>query len=314
MKMDLAPWQEHWQGGPAVWDQVARELRNTGVATVALPCAMESWNARAFQTARAAFDMVHETPSSVLWIPLDANSSNATGYHTAGGENSLSRYNEHREGFVVSDNQSLVIDTLPEFGDQMQQLSEILHTIADHTLEAIERDLDIEPGWFQQKLGPTKSSSQFHVKRYVVPEHFSSSSSCHDNQPRILLPKHTDPSLISVIVHDAEGCNPGAMGLEYFNRLDHTWRPVPLHGHGVAVLLVGAVLSHLTGNTFPSIQHRVVYDEANPERIAATLFVRPQLTATLEGPPSDQLPANQKRAITFATWISRVSKNYSKGK
>ena len=138
--IDLAPLQDHWPG-PAVWDQVARarELRNTGVATVALPHLIEGWNARALQTARSAFEMVHTTPSSVLWIPLDANSANATGYHhNAGGENSLSRYNEHREGFVVSDNQPLDVNTLPEFGDQMQQISETLHTIADYALEAIE--------------------------------------------------------------------------------------------------------------------------------------------------------------------------------
>ena len=132
----------------------------------------------------------------------------------------------------------------------------------------------------------------------MVPAHYASSS--HDNQPRVLLPKHTDPSLISVIVHDAEGCNPGAMGLEYFCHLDHTWRPVPFHGHGIAVLLVGAVLSHLTGNTFPSIQHHVVYDKAKMERVAATLFVRPQLSATLEGHPvTNYQPTTNKEPLHF---------------
>ncbi len=309
---NLVPSHRHWPSKDT-WDKVATELRDIGVATVDLPPSIEEDNEHAFGIARSALTVIKESPSSILWIPVDADSVHATGYHTAGGENSLSRYNEYREGFVISDDHSLEMETVPEFCSSIEKLSGNLHKVADHALEAIERQLDIAPGWFQKNLGPTKSTSQFHIKRYVVPEDDSGSS---DNGPRVVLPMHTDPSLLSIIVHDAKGRNENAMGLEYISSAKNTWRPVPFHGHSVAVVFVGSVLSYMTGNTFPSIKHRVVHDIANRERIAATLFVRPQLTATLQVPPSKQLSENmnQKKSVMFSTWITRVSRNYGKKK
>jgi isopenicillin N synthase-like dioxygenase len=322
-----------------VWDQVAKDLRTTGVATVDLSQTAEDLHGRSFATARIALDAVQESPDCIVWIPVDADSAHATGFHSAGGANSLSRYNAHREGFVVSDNDTLEMETVPAFRHSMTDLSKSLHTIANHTLEAIERQLDIHPGWFQENLGPTITSSQFHVKRYVVPVEFdddhdepaASSTSGddkeHSSEPRILLPMHTDPSLISVVLHDAKGRNPSARGLQYYCSDERRWIPVPFHGHGVAVLFVGSVLSYMTGNTiFPSIKHRVIHDQHQEKddsssleearrRVAATLFVRPQLPATLQVPPSCQLleiAARKKPAVTFSTWIARVSKNYSK--
>lgn len=306
-----------------VWDRVAKDLRTTGVTTVDLSQSKGDLHRRSFSTARSAFEAVKQSPCCVLWIPVDADSAHATGFHSAGGDNSMSRYNAHREGFVVSDDQRLEMQTVPEFGQGMTDLSKSLHVIADQTLGAIERQLGIPPGWFQETLGPTMTSSQFHVKRYVVPNFPDGNDGMGDDlssEPRILLPMHTDPSLISVIVHDAKGRNPSARGLQYFSPIEKVWLPVPFHGHGVAVLFVGSVLSYITGNMFPSIKHRVIYQDddshfSSNERVAATLFVRPQLSATLHVPPSNQLSesaARKKPPVIFSTWISRVSRNYSK--
>ena len=301
--------------GDEVWDRAANALCKIGVATVDLPPAIEEVHARSFKTFRHALDRVKEDPSTVEWIPVDAGSTHATGYHTAGGDNSLSRYNEHREGFVFSDDQMLDVDGVPEFRASMVNLSSSMHAIANQVMEALELQLDIPKGWFQQNLGPTASSSQFHVKRYFTP----SDKDYDDNEPQILLPMHTDPSLISVVIHDAPGRNHLAMGLEYFCPVQRAWQPVPYHGHGTAVVFLGSVLSFITSNALPSVKHRVVRDGGNSknQRVAATLFVRPQLEAKLHTPPSTQLQeknTNSKQPVTFSTWIARVSRNYGKRK
>ena len=316
------------------WDEVAKSLRRLGVATVDLhDVDLEALHAHSFSVALAALNMVKQSPESVLWIPVHATdpsaAHHATGYHTAGGENSLSRYNQYREGFVVSDHQFFGVTGLlsGNFETSMRDLSSSLHDIAEKSLGAIERELELSCGWFQEHLGPTRECSQFHVKRYVVPDDVGeekdhepncSRSEGHDERPRILLPMHTDPSLISVILHDAEGKNPTAMGLEYFDAQVQRWIPVPFHGHGVAIIFVGSVLSYMTGNRYPSVKHRVVQDPLYPERMAATLFVRPHPSACLVVPPSphllEQTKQRKKKPVTFAIWIARVSRNYSKRK
>lgn len=299
-----------------VWDRAATNLRHIGVATIDLALAREEAHARSFATAQIALNVAHETPTSVKWIPINADSAHATGYHTAGGENSLSRYNAHREGFVFSDDQTFDVEEVVDFKVDMEGLSASLQSVADQVLRALERQLDIPAGWFQQNLGPLRTSSQFHVKRYACRLDRNPQNS---SEPQILLPMHTDPSLISVIVHDVPGRNPSAMGLQYCCPMEKSWRPVPFHGHGVAVVFVGSVLSYMTGNAFPSTKHRVVWEDYTPnERVAATLFVRPQLDAVLHFLPSEHLSREKmdrrKQPVTFSSWISRVSRNYAKKK
>lgn len=302
------------------WDDVAKALRTLGVATVDFDDELEAVHARSFSLSLVALNVVKRSPESVPWIPVSANSASATGYHSAGGDNSLSRYNQYREGFVVSDHQFFGVDGVSDFQTAMMDLSSSLHDVAEKSLAAIERQLEIPCGWFQENLGPTRTSSQFHVKRYVFPDQHEAnvvdSGDGGEDEPRVVLPMHTDPSLISVILHDAKGKNPSAMGLEYFNEQRQSWIPVPFHGHRVAIVLVGSVLSYMTGNLYPSIKHRVVEDRGHPERVAATLFVRPQPCAALSIPPSPQLDEKvmRKKPVTFAIWIARVSRNYSKRK
>jgi len=359
-----------------VWDEIAQTLQRVGVATIDLDDdEMEALYSHSFSVVRSALNIVKDSPDSVPWIPTTTDNNNtnnnnsssststttaahhATGYHTAGGVNSLSRYNEYREGFVVSDDQFFDVNGVSmsnnhTFEGSMKDLSHNLHMIAEQSLSAIERQLQLPTNWFQDNLGPTRTCSQFHVKRYVVPDqnedehHYNPESTLNMNRlhddgkeeedddiieknddvvvvpppipprRRILLPMHTDPSLISVILHDAKGKNLHAMGLEYLDGQVQQWIPVPFHGHRIAIVFVGSVLSYMTGNLYPSVKHRVVEDRRYQDRMAATLFVRPQPQAALVIPPSPHLQEQRikrkKTAVTFAVWIARVSRNYSK--
>ena len=225
-----------------------------------------------------------------------------------------------------------------------------LHGIADRVLLSIEKKLELSDdfstsctsdlptskrpgsqridseqravGWFQRQLGPTETSSQWHLKRFVIggededeDEANRNSNDGNDtvaNGPaiqrtehgeRITLPMHTDPSLLSVVIHDGHGESshdepvvgavkdsreaPGALGLQYFHPEEKRWEEPELHGHSVATIFVGSVLAHLTCGTYPAAKHRVVETastqaSAPPKRrMAATLFVRPQPSSLL---------------------------------
>jgi hypothetical protein len=236
----------------------------------------------------------------------------------------------------------------------------LLHHIAEQVLVALERKLHLPLGWFQEHYGPTRTNSQWHIKEYVVipttnsllsestaaPVAASSGGDQHQYQVEEIwsnhqqqatamwLPVHTDPSLISVLIHDVPMhlANSGAQGLQYYHQLSNDispWHEIPLAGHGVAVILVGSVLHAVTGGYFPAAKHRVVHsgpltmtessittrnnNNVSPSRMAATLFVRPAPTAKLMVPPSPFLRhVPTKRNVTFAEWNARVARNYQK--
>jgi isopenicillin N synthase-like dioxygenase len=265
-----------------------------------------------FDKARLALEWVERHPDAVRHILPDEDSAHVTGHHV---EDGLSRYNAHRQGFVFSNGQTLSIQGMPEFQHDMQRWFQSLHSMAESVLTELEQAWQLPEKWFQQSLGPTSSSSQWHVKRFTRPDNIDDM-----NNDLEWLPLHTDPSLISIVIHDAPGKQEGAMGLQVQqSSLDgrKQWRPVPNHGHAVATVLVGSVLSFITGGRTPAAKHRVVYTEQENDmtRLAATLFVRPQGTATLMVPPS---PLFQdvflKKKITFDQWSARVSRNYMKNK
>ena len=181
-------------------------------------------------------------------------------------------------------------------------------------LSALERRLALERGWFEASFGPIGDHAQWHVKRYR-PEFVASNG--------VLLPVHTDPSLISVVAHDAPGVEeararagvPGRLRLgRRCNRKKGAWAEVPYHGHGVLTVFTGSVLDRITGGAFPAARHRVTKEtnerDAAP-RLAATFFWRPAPWATLRVPPSPRLrvPAQLKQ-MRFDTWCRRVAKRY----
>lgn len=295
-----------------MWDLVVEELEcQGGMTLVKLPPNVAKVHAHAFQVARCCLenDACHHGNVSVT-IPPDADSAHVTGYHPPQG---MSHYNAFREGFVFSDG-NLIGDN--NFKEAMQDMFASLHGIAQHVLSALERKWELPFNWFQKSLGPTHCHSQWHIKRYVL-------ETRADDDDFILLPLHTDPSLISIVVHDREGTTHqkgvggGAMGLQY--QLEGQWMDVPTSGHDVATIFVGSLLSYITGNTIKAAKHRVVNQKSgsssSSSRMAATLFVRPRGTALLQVPPSLHFQnVTMKKIKDFQAWNNRVSRNYMKQK
>ena len=258
----------------------------------------------------------------------DADTAHVTGMHPAGA---LSSYNACREGFVFSDGAMFSVPPAREdaaeaaaFEDAMKALFDVALGVATATLRAMERRMEIPDGWFEDAFGPLASNAQWHVKRYrpkASPPHAvsvagaSRASSASSADKTVLLPVHTDPSLVSVVVHDAAGVVAGAKGLEHLSSGDSgIWTEVPLHGHGVACVLVGSVMDRITSGAYPAARHRVAV--VDPEalglgRVVATFFWRPAPGATLRPPPSPVIPSCAKfKTMKFGTWCKRTAKRY----
>ncbi|KAL3782400.1 hypothetical protein HJC23_005448 [Cyclotella cryptica] len=332
------------------FDQCAQTLEADGYALLSLPQHGEvvASLSQAFATARWALDVVSKSRDSsdpsettgckvVPLIDPESDSASWTGYHCAASTNG--RYNEFREGFVFSNGEMFDIqmrnhkadldcisaETQRSFGNEMNEMFHIMHdVIADGILRAIERRLQLPHLYFKTALGPTDNSSQWHMKRYVVDSSSLERQRQGSNETLTLLPVHTDPSLISVVVVDQRGVNTGGMGLEVFHSKTCTWEEISHHGHAIAIIFVGSVLSHLTpGQSFPAAKHRVVRwwsDETlscKCQRVVATLFVRPHGDARMKPLASPLLQCEDDQAknyMTFRQWNSRVARNYMKKK
>ena len=272
--------------------------------------------ATCFGEARRAMPHVSSLlPGDQLAIPPDANSAHASGAHAAGWGSS---YNAAREGFVFSDGASFGVpaddpEAAADFERAMRRAFVAALAAAREVLFALERRLALESGWFEHNFGPLGDHAQWHVKRYR-PERVSENAIGGDGAA-VVLPVHTDPSLVSVVAHDAPGVREGARGLEYLEPLGGrgAWTEVPHHGHGVLTVFTGSVLDRITGGAFPAARHRVVSrkeDNAAP-RLAATFFWRPAPWAVLRVPPSPRLPAlGQFKQMRFDTWCKRTAKRY----
>jgi isopenicillin N synthase-like dioxygenase len=286
---------------------------------------------------------------------------------------------------TTTTNTATVVTT--SFKDDCLQMFTLLHTIADMVLSNIGQHLQLphrhpapcnnnnnkeeeeeangeeNPNdYIQTHYGPTLHHSQWHLKRYTYHPHME----CHPTPPPtttikegidpplpdpiVLLPSHTDPSIISIVILDQPHIQNGAMGLQYWRQKCHNtssssspkgeWVEVPYSGHDVAIVFVGSILQYITNGYFRAVKHRVVYrDESNttnhneseqktprppPHRMAATLFCRPHPSAVLSMVPSPLLlllPVPTKdpntklpSSITFEEWMSKTSKNYQNAK
>mmetsp|Transcript_25766 Transcript_25766/g.38984 ORF Transcript_25766/g.38984 Transcript_25766/m.38984 type:complete len:308 (+) Transcript_25766:231-1154(+) len=278
-----------------------------GLAVIDLPDSKVALHKSCFETARQAFSSAEKGGVSCLIQPED-DSAHVTGYHAASEE--MSRYNVYRKGFIFSDGNNDIISVkgVSNFRADMSAFFDSLHNdIALAVLAQMESEWSLPANWFQDLLGPTNRNSQWHIKQYVPTT----------NGDDIWLPLHTDPSLISIVVHDAPGKRAGAIGLQYQSpSQSYDWVDVPFHGHRVATILVGSVLSYLTGGRVPAARHRVVVTANDNPRVVATLFVRPKGSAALLVPPSPLFEGVvlKKTQITFAQWSSRVARNYTKKK
>ena len=206
-----------------------------------------------------------------------------TGYHPAGG---LSRYNAHREGVVFSNGELLALGAAEGAADSRAKAAAWFGAIADIAVAALEevavaagvpgpgadavpaadgtdRDPDAAAprsaaaAWVRS-LGDIRSASQWHVKRYTAPSTATPTVDDTGTPQAVLLPLHTDPSLISVVIHDAPGTNPGCLGLQHRSAARGGYVELPHHGHAVATVLVGSLLEKISSGLFSAAKHRVL--------------------------------------------------------
>jgi len=281
-----------------------------GIAIVDLSQPTAALHKSCFETAHLAFSSAERGGVDHCLIQPEDDSAHVTGYHAASEE--MSRYNAYRKGFIFSDGNinAISVKGVSNFQSDMSAFFDSLHNhIALAVFAQMEAQWSMPENWFQNMLGPTATSSQWHIKQYVPTE---------NDEEDIWLPLHTDPSLISIVVHDSPGKSPGAMGLQYqAPSNDYAWVDVPFHGHMVATVLVGSVLSYLTGGRIRAARHRVVVTPTSDKpRVVATLFVRPRGSAPLLVLPSPIFEGViiKKKNTTFDQWSARVSKNYTKKK
>lgn len=288
------------------FDQVVDDLlAHSGLTTIELDSDAPALDA--FGSFEANLPLLREDSAVAIDDTLPAG--HVTGYHAAASENGWSsRYNRYREGIVLSDGQSLT-----GYDDMMaacQRLQCVAEEIAEKVLEAMECRLELPKGWLSSELQPSRSSSQWHLKRFVEAGDKENAEQSTDSKELHVLPSHTDPSLISVVIHHRPSAT-GSQGLEWCDGGE--WKAVPRSGHRTAVVLVGSVLSYLTGGWLPAPRHRVV--GRWPMRMAATLFWRPAGSALLTVPPSPLLQdVRLRRRLTFEEWNAKVSKNYQTSK
>jgi isopenicillin N synthase-like dioxygenase len=300
---------------------IAEDLeRQGGYALVSLTERQQEVVSASFQSGNRALESVRASFSvPCKCIAASEDSAHATGYHPAASSNSMSRYNAYREGFVFSDGATFGFpgDLNQDFEPAMKELQVCLHGIANQALAAIEHNLNLPEGWFQRTFHPQEDHSQWHLKRYVIDTPRNAKN--RDVQESVLLPQHTDPSLLSVVVLDQPGMQTNAMGLQLYQNIpgldQRGWTELPFSGHAVAIIFVGSVLSYITGGKCQSAKHRVIHVDGVNERMAATFFLRPKGSAVLVVPPSRALEGVVlKRQFTFDAWSARVSRNYMKKK
>jgi len=221
-----------------IFDNCVNELELNGYALLSIPTIYQNNDcerkrtsiSNAFATARCALDDI----SSNTEIPIidpSTDSGSWTGYHNAAVVNG--RYNQYREGFVFSNGEMFNVDTTNNnnnnnninFENDLNNLFDIMHDdIANGVLRAIERRLELPNQYFDTEFGPTDTSSQWHMKRYVLDDDSDEQSHNLDDGNKkkqgdadVVLPLHTDPSLISIVIVDQVGSNEGGMGLQVYH-------------------------------------------------------------------------------------------------
>ena len=249
----------------------AISLRRCGVACVRVDDAAAALHRACFEVAKDGMDSCEEMvrDGDPLVLADSADSGHATGVHAAGWGSS---YNQTREGFVFSDGATFGVPrddpyAAARFEAHCRAMHDSALALARGVLAALERHLDVPPGWFEETFGPIADNSQWHVKRYR-PERadahalalagVTKASKSESSDKTVLLPVHTDPSLVSIVLHDAPGVPDGAAGLEFLSKRGRgRWVEVPKHGHDVATVFVGSVLDRITRGAFPAARHRV---------------------------------------------------------
>ncbi|GMH97493.1 hypothetical protein TrST_g13888 [Triparma strigata] len=232
----------------------------------------------------------------------DDSSDTAKGYHTFGG---MSEYNSEREGIIFSRG-SLPSSSSPLFRSRCLELRRSAISLSRTILNSISAHLKLPEDYFESEFGDLEYNCQWHIKRY-------------NSKEGVVLPVHTDPSLISILMHDfeeGEGCE----GLEVLVEEEggKVWREVEGGGWGKCNVLVGSVMERITGGFFKASRHRVRRSSSSgsppPERVVATFFIRPSEKAVLRLPPSPLLEGKKVKEMEFGAWLRRTARNYERHK
>ena len=298
----------------ALVEECAAALESKGFASLPVPSATQALFERCFATGRLALDQLPGT--DVGELPGGTESASTSGAHHAGA---LSSYNRCREGFIFSNGAIFEFGGVQGFAASMAALADGAVEVALSVLAGLARRLELpDAGWFERELGPLRSHSQWHLKRYV-PEAAPPDAVTSDGK-HVLLPVHTDPSLISLVIHDRPGAAAGALGLECLAPKTAAgaggWEEVSAHGHAVVTVLAGSVLDRITGGRCRAVKHRVALRDpisalAGAPRVVATFFFRPSPDALLCAPPSPLLAGVSARPITFGAWSRKVALRYA---
>ena len=232
---------------------VCSELRSAGFASLSLDSSSVARHSSHFSNARGPLDLcgtedsvirVNETYSgkSSSTSSSTSSSSTFTGFHSMGG---LSAYNACREGFVFSNGDLMHLPApYDNFYSSCDDFRREGCEIAKIVYNELEKHLKLPNNYFEQQFGQLEATCQWHIKRYDP-------SSPSD----VLLPMHTDPSLISVVLHDCPP-SPGCLGLEVLDEDTKGWKEPEGCGHGRATVLVGSVMEKITCGYLRAARHR----------------------------------------------------------
>ncbi|CAJ1960138.1 unnamed protein product [Cylindrotheca closterium] len=322
-------------------NESSMELSRDGIRQLSLTSEEISIVKKAFHCASKTLDEIVAPNLCEHLIDPNQDSYSCSGYHPLGGTLS-SKYNKYREGFVFSNGEifDLQTDSNDHFGDTMRETGSVLHSLAMKAVAEVESTLGLPANYIQDTYGKDVSlahSSQWHLKRY-------SASAGHDDGD-LALGVHTDPSILSVVVHDSPTLEPGGWGLQYSQKLDGPrtdsgisieWNEPPYHGHGVATVMIGSAFARImqVGDNvsknekvrqlrrlYPPCRHRVVMstdatEHLGRQRMALTYFLRPSPLSILTPLPIFlELNVRQPRKkLTFGSWYKKVSSNYSRSR
>jgi len=148
----------------------AVSLRGCGVACVRVDDSAAALHRACFDVAKDGMDHCEELVRDDDPLVLD-DERGLRPRHRRPRAGWGSAYNQTREGFVFSDGATFgVPPDDPIAANRFEAHCAAMHTsalaLARGVLAALERDLGIPPGWFEENFGPIESNSQWHVKRY----------------------------------------------------------------------------------------------------------------------------------------------------
>lgn len=320
---------------PALQEQaVMAALREHGGFALALPPELDALNRDVFALYHR-FDAQPHAAKSAFALGAAAADGENNGWHSPGG---LSRYNRYREGYIFQYAEPIpdMLADEPAFARTHERWRDSIWEVAAAVMAHVARALGLAPGYFEPGGAmDLRANSQFHLKSLALPADDAPRADAELSAPtadaaavgsseataapptnrdgvHVLLPAHTDPSVLSIIVHNEHG-----RGLQVFSERSGARAPDGrTHGHapsavltssaaaatgggsadacagggfceagaygpGVCTVLAGAVLERIAGGAgIRSPKHRVAFTPAELARMRGATGERRRTAAT----------------------------------